>query len=79
MLPVVAQADGDAEAYRLLKSWGMQFNADGRLYFHASAESEPTVESSWNPDVSSYETNPPEHTQHPLQPVIISSRQPAKQ
>ena len=72
------KADKDAEAYRLLKSWGMQFDASGKLHFRSQQEkTEPSAER-WNPDVSAFQSNKLQPVGETLQPLIISSKQAAK-
>lgn len=72
------QADKDAEAYRLLKSWGMQFDASGKLHFRSQQDKVGPSSERWNPDISAFQSSKPQPVEESLQPLIISSKQAAK-
>lgn len=70
-------ADTDAEEYRLLKSWGMKFNAEGELRFQRVPADAPVATSPWQPDVSAYRSRPQEQSPESLEPLVITSKQQA--
>lgn len=74
MLPVAASDEADAS--RLLKSWGLKFDVSGRLNFQSQPDSAAQDYQSWRPDLSGLpsadQLNDPSST---LQPVVISSKQ----
>ena len=71
-------ADKNVEAYRLLKSWGMQFDASGKLHFRSQKDKADPSAERWNPDVSAFQSNKPQPVGETLQPLIISSKQATK-
>jgi hypothetical protein len=73
--PGFACADQVSEENRLLKSWGLKFNTQGRLMFRGE-QTPPQTYQAWKPDISAYqslESSPP--VQESLQPLVISSKQ----
>ncbi len=72
-------ADTDAEEYRLLKSWGMQFDAKGMLRIRPGLVSEVPQAEPWQPDMSMYKAQPQSGDDQALEPLVISSKhKPAK-
>ena len=50
-------ADQDAEAYRLLKSWGMQYDSKGNLHFRPQQKTADTGAKPWKPEIPVYQAN----------------------
>ena len=74
LLATTVLADRDSEEYRLLKSWGIQFDAQGKLRFKPD-EKKPTPYHPWKPDLSAYQALDAIQTRPEiLKPLIISSR-----
>jgi len=68
------QADRDSDEYRLLKTWGMQFDTQGKLRFRPE-ENKTSQYNPWNPDLSAYQSiNANQEKPEILQPLVISSR-----
>jgi len=75
LLTSVVCADRVSEENRLLKSWGLKFNTQGKLKLR-SVQSERKTYQPWSPDLSVYQslqTKQPE--QEVLIPLVITSRQ----
>lgn len=72
-LPWAILADQDSEESRLLKSWGMQFDTQGKLRFQPVKK--PSKYSPWKPDLSAYQQIKSTQTStEMLKPLVISSR-----
>ncbi len=68
-------ADPLAEENRLLKSWGLKFNAQGNLLFRAGQVQQPPHQP-WTPDLSAYRSSHTDKDAQPeLRPLVISSKQ----
>lgn len=78
VVPQLAAAD-DGEAYRLLKSWGMQFDAGGQLHFKPEQPLSTETQQPWQPDLSGYLAEQTTAGVPPLEPVIIRTRRPTNQ
>jgi len=77
-LTSVACADRVSEENRLLKSWGLKFNSQGKLKFR-SVQSERKTYQAWSPDLSVYQLLQTKQTeQEVLTPLVITSRQKAE-
>ncbi len=61
--------------YRLLKSWGLQTTASGRLRFQADRDRDQPPATAWQPDLSPYRVRPSIQPGEALNPVVISARQ----
>jgi|GEM_PF-3294156 len=61
--------------YRLLKSWGLQSTASGRLHFQADRDRDQPPAAAWQPDLSPYRIRPTIQPGEALNPVVISARQ----
>lgn len=67
-------ADRDSEEYRLLKSWGMQFDTLGKLRFRPE-KNIASKHSPWKPDLSAYRSiDSTQVRSEMLKPLVISSR-----
>ena len=66
-------ADTHLQEQRLLKSWGLQFDVEGRLRLHAQPAERPPYQA-WRPDLSAYRLNQADKSSQTLNPVVISSR-----
>lgn len=67
------QADNDSEEFRLLRSWGLQFDVNGELRFQPGKENAQI--SRWSPDLSAYQVerkSRPEQIK--LDPLVFSAR-----
>lgn len=74
LLATTVQADRDSEEYRLLKSWGIQFDEQGKLRFRLD-EGKTSPYHPWNPDLSAYQAiDALQARPEILKPLIISSR-----
>ncbi len=67
-------ADQHSDENRLLKSWGFQFNTQGKLIFNTAPQGDQQY-LPWSPDLSNYQSmtpkiNPPKA----IDPLIISSK-----
>ena len=70
----MVSADKDAEEYRLLKSWGLEFNAKGQLRFRES-NAESSEYQSWKPELNRFLDEPRLKKNHvDIEPLIISSK-----
>ena len=68
-------ANAETEELRLLKSWGLKFNAQGLLRFNQSLRQQ-TVVKPWSPDLSAYHAIlNGDKKQHQINPVVISARE----
>ena len=67
-------ADPDSDENRLLKSWGFQFNTQGKLIFNiAPVKNQQYLP--WNPDLSDYRSmTPVKNPPKTIDPLVISSK-----
>ena len=76
LVSALAVADDQTETYRLLKSWGLQFDVNGRLNVLPREDDETEEYQPWRPDLSELTSAKPQiDRSDALQPVVISSRQ----
>ena len=67
-------ADQHSDENRLLKSWGFQFNAQGRLIFKSENKKQPEYQP-WSPEQLNFQlTEPGKNPAKVLQPLVISSK-----
>ena len=67
-------ADQDVEEYRLLKSWGLEFNAEGILRFRDPVQNESHY-NPWKPDLKKYQTRlSATQSNTEIDPLVISSK-----
>ncbi|MDJ0881820.1 MAG: hypothetical protein QNJ56_09240 [Gammaproteobacteria bacterium] len=72
---VNAQGDPVTEENKLLKSWGLKFNARGYLKFRTAQSAEPQYQP-WRPDLSVYRLNPMDvNGLDAMPPLVISAKQ----
>ena len=70
----MASADKDSDEYRLLKSWGLEFNAKGQLRFR-EGNAESSEYQSWKPELTRFQSEPLlKKNQVDIEPLIISSK-----
>lgn len=73
----MVSADKDADEYRLLKSWGLEFNAKGQLRFREGNAESPEYQS-WEPELTRFQTEALLKKENvEIEPLVISSK-PAK-
>ncbi|MCP4075137.1 MAG: hypothetical protein GY744_03005 [Gammaproteobacteria bacterium] len=67
-------ADQNSDENRLLKSWGFQFNTQGKLIFSIAPQKNQQY-LPWSPDLSSYKpVNPAKNPPKTIDPLVISSK-----
>jgi hypothetical protein len=71
---IAVGADEQREENQLLKSWGLKFNASGKLFFQGEQKPGPEL-TPWQPDLSTYRSQPEQNMAAPdIQPLVVGSK-----